>query len=358
MRVVAVDVQLLVPLTAASVLAVLVLTAVVALKKATRNRAERAVHARRDRFSALLVAGGEGGMEALVRELRTSGAAQDAMLGVLVHEWDGVRLRQRHAFLDAARAAGIVDALVPQLQRAGDPVARGRVALLLGYMSLAETVMHVEPLLDDPDGDVRHAAARALGRIGDDTAAWALVRGLQRGSLDAERILEHVGHPWAVDALLSAYHIGEFAHVRAVLAEGLGLAGDSRAGSALAGVLSFGSEEERVRCCRALGRAADPATAPLLALALADESWPVRAQAARALGRIGRFDRSIVARLADGLRDPAWWVRANCADALLAAGADGRAALEDALHSNDRFARERAHEALELDRLRTGTRAA
>jgi hypothetical protein len=51
-------------------------------------------------------------------------------------------------------------------------------------------------------------------------------------------------------------------------------------------------------------------------------------------------------------------VRANCAEALVAAGPDGRAALEAALRSADRFARERAREALELDRLRAEGAAA
>ncbi len=74
----------------------------------------------------------------------------------------------------------------------------------------------------------------------------------------------------------------------------------------------------------------------------------MRAQAARALGAMRADDRATVARLAAGLSDPAWWVRANCAEALVAAGPDGRAALEAALASDDRFARERAREALEL----------
>jgi HEAT repeat protein len=117
-------------------------------------------------------------------------------------------------------------------------------------------------------------------------------------------------------------------------------------------------ELERVRSCRALGRAADPPMAPLVAAALQDEAWSVRAQAARALGAMRADDRATVGRLAAGLSDPAWWVRANCAEALLAAGPDGRAALEAALASDDRFARERAREALELERVREEVRAA
>jgi HEAT repeat protein len=357
MRTVVVNLQLLVILTALTAVAVALLTAVVALKKATRNRAEAGARARRDRYTALLLAGGEDAdaMRQLARELATSRVANEALLGVLQREWDGVRLRYRHGFQDSVRAAGIVEGLLARLE-ADDPVERARAALVLGYLGLPESVTPLARLLDDRDGDARHAAARALGRVASEAAAWELIRGLHRGSLAPERILEQVGHPWAVDALLAAYHIAEFASVRAILAEALGLAGDPRAGAALAGILPFGSEEERVRCCRALGRAAQPATAPLVAAALHDEAWPVRAQAARALGAIGVFDHGVVMRLADGLGDPAWWVRANCAEALVAAGPAGRAALEAALVSEDRFARERAREALELERVRQEVR--
>ena len=49
-----------------------------------------------------------------------------------------------------------------------------------------------------------------------------------------------------------------------------------------------------------------------------------------------------------GLTDPQWWVRANCASALVSIGPKGVAGLERALASDDRFARDRAREALAL----------
>ena len=185
--------------------------------------------------------------------------------------------------------------------------------------------------------------ARASAASPRTTAAWALVRGLQRGASRRSASWSRSAIRWAVDALLAAYHIAEFASVRAVLAEALGLAGDPRAGAALAGILPFGSEEERVRCCRALGRAAEPAMAPLVAAALQDEAWSVRAP-----GRPrARCDRaSSTARPSrgspPGLGDPAWWVRANCAEALRggrprrARGARGRARLRRSLRPRAR----------------------
>jgi HEAT repeat protein len=51
------------------------------------------------------------------------------------------------------------------------------------------------------------------------------------------------------------------------------------------------------------------------------------------------------------LSDEAWWVRSNAADTLAEIGADGVEALERALSHSDRFARERAEEALALHQL-------
>jgi HEAT repeat protein len=51
------------------------------------------------------------------------------------------------------------------------------------------------------------------------------------------------------------------------------------------------------------------------------------------------------------LDDPAWWVRANAAASLRALGQPGHQALERALDHPDRYARDRAREALAMDRV-------
>ena len=246
--------------------------------------------------------------------------------------------------------AGWPDALRAQLT-SSDPARRGRAALALGALDAPEAPSVLEPLLRDADYDVRHAAVRALALTRNEHAAWAYVRALRDGLLAPERVLEQLG-PWAAEAFSEACHIGELRPIRAVLAEGLGLCGDPHAGPALAAVLSRGDDEERVRACRAIGRTGDPRLGAYLTRALGDVEWIVRAQAAAALARLGGADADAIELLESLLADPAWWVRANAAEALLAAGPNGIAALARAAHAADRFARDRAREALELERVR------
>jgi HEAT repeat protein len=86
----------------------------------------------------------------------------------------------------------------------------------------------------------------------------------------------------------------------------------------------------------------------VVATTMTDEEWRVRAQAARALAEIGRR-RLAVPLLERGLADNAWWVRANCGAGLRRLGPSGLAALRRALRSDDRFARDRAREALDME---------
>ena len=145
--------------------------------------------------------------------------------------------------------------------------------------------------------------------------------------------------------------------MRGDIAEALGLAGSLPAAQAIARLAAGGCERDRIKACRALGRLADPLVVPLLIDALADEAWAVRAQAATALGACGHA--SAVAPLSHALADRNWWVRANSASSLRLCGAAGLAALRAAATSHpDRYARDRALEALALESARHAQRAA
>jgi HEAT repeat protein len=167
-------------------------------------------------------------------------------------------------------------------------------------------------------------------------------------------VIERLGEPWAVGALLQELRIldetGERrSGPRVGVARALGMTGDPRAEPALIDLLRRGDIEERISAARALGEVGGPHTRDELERALRDDSWQLRAQAAKALGQVAAM-RSVPA-LEAVLDDPAWWVRANAGTALRALGAPGRAALDRALEHEDAFARDRAREALAMDRL-------
>ncbi len=334
--------DLLLPVTLGNLALFAALSLLLTSKKLRRGREERASIARRTRYRVMLEA---GGFREADREFERR-AARDDLVAVLDVVYPALDARRREAVQQDGRASGLVDRELRRL-RHRDPVVRGRAALLLGELRLPEAVPPLERLLTDPDFDVRHVAVRSLGLVATEEAAWALIRALGDGVMEPPRILEHLGRPWAVRSLLEAFHISDLAPVRATLAEALGLAGDGGAAAALAGLLAWGSEEERARVCRAMGRTGDARLVRFVVGALADGAWVVRAQAAAALALLGAGDADAVTELERGLRDRAWWVRSNCADALATSPA-GRAALARAVDGPDRYAADRARETLAL----------
>jgi HEAT repeat protein len=254
------------------------------------------------------------------------------------------------------RRSGLAARLQAQLTARSGP-ARGRAVLILAHLRLPEGVTRLEPMLDDDDPDVRLVAVAGLPLGEDPDAVPALVRALSKRRLAPERVIERLGQPWAVESLLAQLRtLDESGERRAAprvgVARALGHAGDSRAEPAMIDLLQRGSLEERISAARALGGVGGRRARPELEVALLDEAWPLRAQAAKALGAIG-IKRSVPALVAV-LDDPAWWVRANAAASLRALGEPGQRALEEALDHPDRYARDRAREALAMGRVGTG----
>ena len=340
--------QILVPATAANALIFAMLSILLIAKKLGRTRRERASHDRRARLRALLH-GDATPWSTIGREALVSADTMSDLLAVLLEPAERATARA------IPGSESLVTALAGEIG-ASDPGRRGRAALALGCLAPDDAPRTLEPLLRDPDYDVRHAAIRALMLTEHEHAAWALVRGLRDDLVPAERVLEHLG-PWAAEAFAEALHIGELRPIRAIIAEGLGFCNDAHAGPAIAGVLSRGDEEERIRACRAIGRTGDPRLGVYLTKALHDHAWAVRAQAAASLARLGGAPPEAIEELSKLLGDQAWWVRANAAEALLGAGPAGIAALQTAAHSSDRYARERSREALEIHDVRARSAA-
>ena len=335
---------------AVSTALLLVLASLVVGRKIARDRAEQRSGDRRRRYARVLDERRPSHLTMLVDEVATDASAQVDLLVELGYIGEELDLTSRLCLIDAARDFGLADHLTGQLGHR-DPVVRGRAGLLLARLRLPGAPAHLHRLLRDPDADVRLVACAGLALTRQPDAARALITALRDRLLTPERLIERLAAPWAVGPMLDALRTeaGERDggnRVRAHLARALGLAGDRAASPALVGLLCAGEEEERISAARALASVGGPEAIEPLAVALDDESWPVRVQAARALGALGAGDHA--PRLGELLRDGAWWVRAAAAEALADLGPAGHAVLRDALHSDDRFARDRAREQLAL----------
>jgi HEAT repeat protein len=324
------------------------LAALVIGRKMLRDRRELASVVRRRRYRAALDSTDRRRLRRALRSVRSGAAEID--LAVVLEERPDV---DRAVLNIEARRSHLIRHLERRL-RSRSPAARGRTVLLLSRLRRPGEVGALQRLLDDDDPDVRLASCAGLPLAHDPEAVTALVTALSHRRLKPERVIERLGQQWAVDSLLEALRkldeVGERrAAPRVGVARALGMAGDPRAEPALVALLRDGSLEERISAARALGEIGGRRARKELERALQDDAWPLRAQAAKALGKIG-IQRAVPA-LEVVLDDRAWWVRANAAAALRALGAPGRAALVRALGHEDAYARDRAREALAMDRL-------
>jgi HEAT repeat protein len=323
------------------------LAMLVAIRKLLRDRREASSAARRRRYEAAFACADRTVLRATLSEVRH--ASEQIDLAALLH--DPERFPLDRAVLEIEmRRSGLLGRLQSQLL-SRRPHMRGRAVLILSRLRVPGHVGRLEQMLDDDDPDVRLVTCAGLPLAHDPEAIDALIGALSHRRLAPERVIEHLGQPWAVDALLDVLRgldaAGERrAAPRVGIARALGVAGDPRAEPALISLLESGNLEERISAARALGSVGGTHARRELEQALSDPAWQLRAQAAKALGSIA--NQASAPALEAVLDDSAWWVRANAGTALCALGEVGRAALERTLHHEDAYARDRAREALAL----------
>lgn len=326
------------------------LATLVACRKALRDRRESRSARRRREYASALRGSDRRVLRAALSGVRGEAAQID--LAVVLQDLDDVAVDKQVLDVEVRRS-GLARRLQAQLG-ARDPSERGRAVLILTRLRVPGRVERLERMLDDEDPDVRLVTCAGIPLAQDPEAVTALIRALSHRRLAPERVIEHLGRPWAVDSLLDTLGAldasGERRSApRVGIARALGLAGDPRAEPALLRLLRTGILEERISAARALGTIGGRRARRELERALSDEAWQLRAQAAKALGAIAN-PRSARA-LESVLGDPAWWVRANASTSLLALGRAGLAALERALEHDDAYARDRAREALAMGRV-------
>lgn len=226
---------------------------------------------------------------------------------------------------------GVVDRAAAQLT-SRTAWRRGRAAELLGNVSSSAHVPQLVALLGDPVAEVRHSAARALGRTGEVTAVGPLLAALgARPGLPPGIVgmaLLDLGIP-ALPELRAAVE-APLPEARPLAAQLLGLHSDPVAGDVLARVLADADESPALRlsAASALGRIGSPhASAVLVSVLNSGRPLELRVVAAEALGRIG--DPSTLDALTAGLSTGAGLVPATCAEALTGFGRAGRERLDE-----------------------------
>jgi HEAT repeat protein len=241
-----------------------------------------------------------------------------------------VRGEQRERLAELANALGIV-AFNRRRLITGDTRMRRMVAARLAIGPAEQVALSLEAALDDPDYQVRLAAARSLAELRAIRSVRLLVDKLGLAAEHNSRVLYYIFRqlvPALNDQLVALLQSECSAVIKELALDALGQSGDGAMVEPIARLLNDPSPEVRAKALRALTDLGYPDAGPRALRALADPAWWVRTQAAICVGRVGFLPA--LPLLAELLADRQWWVRFRAAEALYALGDKGRALLKAA----------------------------
>jgi HEAT repeat protein len=308
-----------------SVLGMLVLV----LRRFFLMRRERREADWRDAITLGIVGWLDGGEELAPIERAAAGHA-DIAADLIAELRQVVRGDQRERLGALAGMLGIVEFNRRRLI-AGDTRERRLMAARLAIGPAASVALVLEAALDDPDYQVRLAAARSLAELRAIRSVRLLVDKLGVAVEHNSRVLHYIFRqlaPALNDQLVALLEVEQSVLVKELALDALGHSGDGTAVAPITRVLDDPSPEVRAKALRALTDLGYPDAGPRALRALADPAWWVRTQAAICVGRIGYLPA--LPALAELLADGQWWVRFRAAEALYALGASGRDALRTA----------------------------
>jgi HEAT repeat protein len=266
---------------------------------------------------------------------------RDVLEAILLDQIQAVRGSVRDRLVRACEELGLLDRQIALLA-SRRPWVRAEAAEKLGLMRSPRAAEPLARAMDDPVGEVRIRAARALGAVRGRAAVSKLVTALMEpnrwSAMRVADILTGMGEEAVADLMREMAHLPDPS--RLLVIDIFGRVRSLRSIDTLRELLHDRVPDIRARAAHALGTIGDPGSVPALVAALADPEWPVRAMAAKALGRIPGDDA--VRPLCGALTDSQWWVRANAAEALKGKGDEGHRALVSMLDSKDAYAREQA----------------
>ncbi len=193
--------------------------------------------------------------------------------------------------------------------------------------------------LDDPEPDVRLAAARSLVDLGPNLTLDDLVVKLDIGGTIRSRMLRDIFRSFAsynADDLMRLLDRNPPDLTAALAIHGLGKAQDYAAVAVISRCASWPSIDVRAEAMRALAAIGHPGGEPAVLQGLRDDAWEVRTEAAVCAGKIPL--PGAVTLLRERLDDIEWWPRFRAAEALWAIGGKGRKTLQDARLGHGRSA--------------------
>jgi HEAT repeat protein len=328
----------LVPWLATTALVTIVVVTVWALVGSSRQRLTNRHRLTADRISELA---------AVIARLDTAERARAKKQLVERLDLTLAALREVVERSPEARSELVAGGLAARVERelAGAKRKWDRVSAV-GILGLLGAESSIEPLsaaLDDPDADVAYGAAQALSRYEASAAYIALLSALKRERIPAARVanmLEAFRSPKARE-LIERWAGSEIPRVRYWVAYLLGSLADPQSRPVIERLAHDPDDDVRANAAESLAHFPNE---QLLDQLLRDDSWVVRSHAAKAAGATGLV--GLAPRLASLLEDRSWWVRQNATIALAGLGDEATPCLLSQLHSHDRFARNKAAEAL------------
>ncbi len=247
------------------------------------------------------------------------------------------------AVAEQLAAGGFAARVEQELATAQNKWRRVSAAGVLGRLGLDSSLDLLERALQDVDPDIAYAAAQALSLYQSPRAYETLLGALTSRTIPAARVaslLEAFQCPEARELIEHRAASADPA-MRYWAAYLLGSLADPRSAPVIVRLAQDRSEDVRANAAESL---ASFPNEEILRRLLDDESWVVRSHAAKAAG--AGCQVAVAPRLAELLEDRSWWVRQNATIALASFGAPAVAPLLAQLHSEDRFARNKAAEAL------------
>lgn len=235
---------------------------------------------------------------------------------------------------------------------------RLEAAVNLGNMQSYESVEPLIRAVSDPIEDVRLAAVRSLGQLGETQGLAILLDAIEDEDLwTGSRIMEIlIGMGSEIEPeIVSRLSPTNGVRSRKLHAE---LSGHLRIFQAIEPLINLATDEDvevRRVVAEALGRLGHYSSVEILLALAKDECASVRAEAVTALGGLGAIN--VVEHVVSTLSDIDWQVRRNAAASLSMLGEEGERALKTASDSGDPNTQQAASHVLALKSLGLPARA-